>query len=397
MAPCAAACARSAASRAVTHWAVAAWTFPEGVTVDRLQIVAIAAAVALLAVSYLFRPPPAPPSATPTHREAAEAPQATASGATPTAPELPASESTGPAASEAKIVTLENDAVRIRVSNLGARLESVELLGYRATVARDSGPVELVTAELRAVRSSVSGSRSRCVRSRRPATRSSLQDRDRVELRAKSGGVVVTRHLELDDAGYGGRLSVSIRERERCDAGAEARSRALRTGAADHRPRSFPELQPASRRWTARFAVRPSRASVRLAFWRLSVGPPLPEPRIRRRWSGSGSTASTSCSRPCPQFRATARLSLARSVAIWANPQLGVARLEVPAGTGVERSYRLFLGPKVPEIVSAVDPRLETRSTPGGRWCDRSSTSSKPCSGGPMTTSSRTTAWRSSS
>jgi YidC/Oxa1 family membrane protein insertase len=38
---------------------------------------------------------------------------------------------------------------------------------------------------------------------------------------------------------------------------------------------------------------------------------------------------------------------------------LGAPSFEVPPGTGVARSYRLFFGPKIPEIVGAVDPRLE--------------------------------------
>jgi YidC/Oxa1 family membrane protein insertase len=44
---------------------------------------------------------------------------------------------------------------------------------------------------------------------------------------------------------------------------------------------------------------------------------------------------------------------------------LGSPSFEVPPGTGVERSYRLFFGPKVPEIVSAVDPRLESSINAG--------------------------------
>lgn len=44
---------------------------------------------------------------------------------------------------------------------------------------------------------------------------------------------------------------------------------------------------------------------------------------------------------------------------------LGAASFDVPPGTGVERSYRLFFGPKTPELVATVDPRLENSINAG--------------------------------
>src|SRR5262245_5176094 len=54
-----------------------------------------------------------------------------------------------PLAAAEKSVTLSNDAVEIRVSNLGARVNGVSLLKYKATVDPHSGPVELATSPTR--------------------------------------------------------------------------------------------------------------------------------------------------------------------------------------------------------------------------------------------------------
>jgi YidC/Oxa1 family membrane protein insertase len=48
--------------------------------------------------------------------------------------------------------------------------------------------------------------------------------------------------------------------------------------------------------------------------------------------------------------------------------QLKLAPVELPPGTSLERSYRLYLGPKIEEAVIAVDPKLATSIDAGWAW-----------------------------
>src|SRR5512139_1615747 len=176
---------------------------------DRIQIAAIALAVLLVAVPYFFHKAAPPPARAPVP-VAGERPEAppTAPAETPV-PAAPAAAPLAAAPSAAQIVTLENDAIRVRVSNLGARLESVELLQYRATVKPDSPPVQLVTVPARGAGFLFLGPEP--LRSlEAAATQVELVEPHRVRLRVESGGLVVTRTLEIDDAGYGATLSVAI-------------------------------------------------------------------------------------------------------------------------------------------------------------------------------------------
>ncbi|MEX2205409.1 MAG: membrane protein insertase YidC [Myxococcota bacterium] len=325
---------------------------------DRLQIVAIAAAIALLAVSYLFQPPPAPEPAVPAPQEATAEPPPAGAEPPPTQPELDAPETRLPRLTESKIVTLANDAIRVRVTNLGARLQSVELLQYKATVEPVSGPVELVTADARGALFVFLG----------PEPLRSLEatdyqiiasDAHSVELRDEKAGVSVTRRFEIDDAGYGGRMSVSIRN----DSGATLLPKLDFVLYGQERSVSAPDY----------FLNYSLVASVD------GVVEHVPVAGIGTAgfFGGLlGRAAPTGTSYPAPvewvgvdsqYFLLAAVSENARESTAFLGPlgrdlgqsALGAPSFEVPPGTGVERSYRLFFGPKVPEIVAAVDPRLE--------------------------------------
>jgi YidC/Oxa1 family membrane protein insertase len=328
------------------------------VTVDRLQIVAIAAAIALLAVSYLFQPPPAPEPVAPAKQEAAAEPPPTGTEPPPTQPELAISETRVPRMSESKIVTLANDAVRVRVTNLGARLQSIELLQYKATVEPGSGPVELVTADARGALFMFLG----------PEPLRSLEATDyqivssdarSLELRAEQAGLSVTRRLEIDDAGYGGRMNVSIRNESggtllpKLDVVMYGQERAV--SAPDHflnyglvaSVDGAVEHVPVAGIGTAGFLGG-------LLGRSAPTGTSYPAPV---EWVGVDSqyfliAAVSENPRESTAFLGPLGRDLGQSA-------LGAPSFEVPPGTGVERSYRLFFGPKVPEIVAAVDPRLE--------------------------------------
>ncbi len=325
---------------------------------DRLQIAAVAAAIALLAVSYLFQPPPAPEELAPVRPQAAAESPPTGSEPPPTPAELAIPETRIPRMSESKSVTLANDAVRVRVTNLGARVESVELLQYRATVEAGSGPVELVTADARGGLFIFLG----------PEPLRSLEATDyeiaasdsrSIELRAVKSGVTVTRRLELDDAGYGGRMTVSIQNDS--DAALLPKLDVVLYG--QERPVSAPdyflnyslvaavdgvvERAPVAGIGTAGFLGG-------LLGRSAPTGTSYPSPV---EWTGVDSqyflfAAVSETPRDSTAFLGPLGRDLGQAA-------LGAPSFEVPPGTGVERGYRLFFGPKVPEIVNAVDPRLE--------------------------------------
>lgn len=325
---------------------------------DRLQIAAIALAVTLMAASYLFTPP-APPAEETRPRPTVPAEQP------PPAPEPPGFESGEPEAAESaprarpsETVTLENDAVRIGVSNLGGRLDRVELLSYRATVDANSGPVELVTTEPRGALFIFLGPEP--LRSFEAAGYEIVSSGPRsVEMRVERDGISVTRRVEIDDAGYGGRATVSIRNQSSATLtpkldvvgyGQERSGEAL-----DHflNYRLVASVDGAVQRMpvagigTAGFLGGMLGRSA-------PTGTSYPAPVD---WVGVDSQYFLIAAIPESSRDSTAFLGpLGRDLG---QAALGSASFEVPPGTGVERSFRLYFGPKVPEVVGTVDPRLE--------------------------------------
>ncbi len=328
------------------------------VAVDRLQIAAIGFAIALLAVAYLFRPPPPPV-------EAPASPVAATSEAPPTLAEPPMTEATASPtallagqALEAEYVTLANDAVRVRVSSLGGRVDRVELLGFRATVAVDSGPVELVTTEQRGALFIFLGPEP--LRSLEGASYKITSSSSKsVEFEAERDGILVTRRIELDDAGYGGRATVSIRNQSA--ATVEPKLDVVLYG--QERPVVAPDY-----------------------FLNYSLVASVDGDVTRTPVAGIGTagflggllgrSAPTGTSYPAPVEWIGVESQYFLLAVVSENPRdstaflgplgrdlgqsaLGAASFGVPPGTGVERSYRLFFGPKMPETVSSVDPRLE--------------------------------------
>ncbi len=261
-------------------------------------------------------------------------------------------------------MTLENDAVRVGVSNLGGRLDSVELLEYRATVDLDSGPVELVTTQPRGALFIFLGPEP--LRSLEATRYEIVSSGPRaVELRTSKDGVSVTRRVELDDAGYGGRATVSIQNQSK----AVLVPKLDVVGYGQERPGGSPDY----------FMQYSLVASVDGEVERMAV-------------SGIGTagffggllgrSAPTGTSYPAPvdwvgvdsqYFLIAAIPESPRDSTAFLGPlgrdlgqsALGAASFEVPPGTGVERSFRLYFGPKVPEIVATVDPRLENSINAG--------------------------------
>jgi YidC/Oxa1 family membrane protein insertase len=185
-------------------------------------------------------------------------------------------------------------------------------------------------------------------------------DSKSVEFRASKGGLTVTRKLELDDAGYGGRMLVSIQN----ESGAPVQPKLDVVAYGQERPVEAPD----------HFLNYSLVASVDGAVERA----PIAGIGTAGFLGGLlGRSAPTGTSYPAPvewagidsqYFLLAAVSESARNTTAFLGPlgrdlgqsALGAASFEVPTGTGVERSYRLFFGPKVPEIVNTVDARLET-------------------------------------
>jgi YidC/Oxa1 family membrane protein insertase len=331
--------------------------------VDRVQIAAIAAAVALLVASFLFAPAP-PPAGVPAvePESSAELPATAPAGQGQAEPPVPVERALDEV--KAKIVTLENDAVRVSVSSLGGRLERVELLKYRATVERDSGPVELVTSEPRGALFIFLGPEP--LRSLEGSAYEIVSSGPRsIELRAERDGVSVTRRVELDDAGYGGRATVSIQNQS----SAAVRPKLDVVGYGQERRDGAPDFflnysvvasvdgevkrMPVAGIGTAGFLGG-------LLGRSAPTGTSYPAPV---EWVGVDSQYFLLAAIPDSPRESTAFLGpLGRDLG---QAALGAASFDVPPGTGVERSYRLFFGPKTPELVATVDPRLENSINAG--------------------------------
>ncbi|MFI5314279.1 MAG: membrane protein insertase YidC [Myxococcota bacterium] len=320
---------------------------------DRWQIAAIALAVGLLAASLLLRPTTPPGPAPEAMRPSSEAPRE--ESPTEFRATAPSAESAGPR--QEQLLTLANDAVELRVSDLGGRVETIDLLKYRATVAPDSGPVELVTVASRGAMFLFLGPEPLRSFEAVPCEITSRTP-TRVELRAVRDGITLTRRIELDDSGYGGRLTVSISN----------------AGAATVQPKLELVFYGQERAATApdHFPHYSLAASVDGSVKRLPVqgvgstgfvgsllgrGPPTgtayPAPA---EWAGIDSQYFLLAA--VPQNPRDASAYFGPLGADLGQAALALQPFDVPPGTGIERSYRLYFGPKIEANTSAVDPQL---------------------------------------
>ena len=342
---------------------------------DRLQIGAIALAIGLIVLSFMFGGGSSPPLGQPTPAPAA-APEAPGSPATPMEmiPATPLAASEPRDDVEGGILTrrqtrvLENDALRVVVSNVGGRLESVQLKDYNDRVGGGGGPVELVTDPSRGNLLVFLGD---------DPLLTGLQDLEHelirvtgheLELRVERQGLEVTRRISIDDAGYGGRLTVAIKNRS--ETAVQPRFQLVwygreRDSDAPDRFQNF-SLVASADGSIERRAVR-GIGSPGFFSGLTGGGPPTGEPV------------------PAPVFWAGVDSQYFLAAAIVENPRessgflgplgpnLGWAQVNYPAfyvppGTGVERTYRLYLGPKVRERVASVDPDLLPALSVGWAW-----------------------------
>jgi YidC/Oxa1 family membrane protein insertase len=262
---------------------------------------------------------------------------------------------------------IENDAVRLVVSSAGGRLESIQLKQFKAELARDSGPVELVTVFARGTGVLLLGDEPFRGLESEPHRWLSRNGRE-AHLKVERGVVSVERVVKLDDQGYGGWIRVVVRNH-----GSQAVS-------------TQPQLL-----WYG--AERSRRAPDRFQNYRLVA---LADGSLTRRpVAGLGTTGFFQTLfggspwegqiYPPPVEWVGLESQYFLLAAVAENPANGRAYLgplgrdegvsaltyppiEIPPGRQLERRYRVYFGPKLAPEVAAVDLRLDPALQVGWSW-----------------------------
>ena len=335
----------------------------------------------LLAVSFLFQPS-SPPEREPARAAPDREARTPVEGAERAAPreEMPPAPMTQPEARHRNVAAsgpealgegaraqIENDAVKVRVNSRGVRVESVVLKEFSDTKEEGSSLVELITWPERGALFAFLGDGA--LRELETEEYRLVESAERrLVYRAERDGVAVTRVVELDEAGYGGRL------RLRVENGGE---------------------RPIDSQTHLVFYAREPEAGAPSRFLNYSVLAQSEDDVERRgvsgigspgffsRLFGSGRPTSESYASPVEfggsdsqYFLLAATVEDAQNVSATSEPlggsrgrlALSHPRVELPPGTGLERNYRLYFGPKIVERVHEVDVRLDAALNVGWDW-----------------------------
>ena len=343
---------------------------------DRVQIAAIVVAAGLLLFWFTSLPTP-PPSGQPASAPAEQAERVPFDSRPPLPPaasravspsEMTHEDAASSIASEnpasSGATELENDVLRVEVSHLGARLRSIELYRYADRLARDAGFVELVTLPERGTLLAFLGDGPlRGLESREHrVVRSSARE---VELRIEAAGAVVTRTVTLDEKGYGARLRIRVE-----NTGAEPLDPTFQLAwYGQDRPADAPDrFQNYSLVVSTEGEVDRSPLGGGGSPFACGGASGVSEERVEApvEWGGIDSQYFLIAAIPENPRDATAYqgpIGRASGQTVLSYPPI-----RVPAGGYVERTYRLYLGPKVQEEVTAVDPRLTPAVRQGWMW-----------------------------
>jgi YidC/Oxa1 family membrane protein insertase len=262
---------------------------------------------------------------------------------------------------------LENDALRLVVSSVGGRLESVQLKKYPARLGEDAGSVELVTLESRGTGIVLLGDGP--FRGLEGLSHERVTSRPHeVKLGLDGDGFRIDRAVSIDDTGYGGWIRVSIQNLS---------GKTL-----------VPKLELT---WygAERASDAPDRlqnyALVALAGEDLERTPisGLGSPGLMRSLMGSGTWAGETYPPAVEWAGIESQYFLLAGVAESPadaraflgplGPDQGISSLvypgiEIPPGRKLERRYRVYFGPKLSETVAPVDVRLEPALRVGWAW-----------------------------
>jgi YidC/Oxa1 family membrane protein insertase len=337
---------------------------------DRIQIAAIGLALVAFALYYATMPAPRVRHDAPAEmaRQAQEAapqtgPSATPSGAVPSPGDAPVPVSQG----SRQIAELFNDAVRVRVSNAPLRVIGIELPGFPDRKGRGAEPMELVTNPDRGSLRILLGDEALAPLERAPWQIEQRGSRE-IELRTSEGQVEVAQRLELDADGYGAKLRLAIRNRS----AETVRPRPQLLFHGEDSPDSAPEhFMKLSLVWDRGGSV--GREPI------ASIG----SPGFFGGLFGGGGTGEKLIAGPVEMagvdsqyFMLAAASDNPRETQVLTQPLgahvgqllLQYGATELPPGTSIERTWRLYMGPKIPALVRAVDPRFEILTDVGWHW-----------------------------
>ena len=357
---------------------------------DRVQILLLAAGIGLLLFSWQFLgPPPAPPAPAPIElSEAERAHQAVERGLAPStqpiqpgqasgrngSPQPPATARAPRAVERSRVdltqgesIVLENDVLRLEMSSLGGRFRSIELLGFNDRAGLSPQPVQLVTdVELGTGVVFLGGG---TLAGLADVTHEIVShDETSVTFRTVSSGVEVLRVLELDAAGFGARMRVSVANGSEQPVHPQFRFVWYGQERSLEAPDHFLNYQLVLSQ-DGEFTRRPIAGIQSSGFFGSLFGGGAPSGEqlgVGVEWAGMES-----------QYFLLAAVSENPSATSgsWApiGPESGLSSMdspviEIPQGRQVEFSYRLYMGPKTPDLVSAVDERLRPAAYVGWGW-----------------------------
>jgi YidC/Oxa1 family membrane protein insertase len=329
---------------------------------DRIQITAIAVAVVLIAAWFYTMPSSPPPVPPPAPAELGEAPPPTASTQ---AAEIPSLDDTvrqsapaAPTRDEAIVTEIGNDDLRIEVSSLGGRLVAARLPRYDDRIGDHAEPVQLVSSPERGVLQVRFGSGELEGLAGAPYA-IAAQDQRSLVLRHERDGLELERVLSVEPEGYGARLSVKLENHS----GRSVRPEFQLLLYGVERPSESPAR---FQRYSLAGLSDGDVQRVQVAgigspgFWRGLMGRPP--------WKGDPLATPVDWVGLDSQYFLLAAVAEnpgeARGFLGPVGQDAGVAVLsypafEVPSGTRIERVYRLYLGPKIPDVLAATDPELD--------------------------------------
>ena len=338
---------------------------------DRIQIAAVALAIGMILLGIQLGGSATSQPAGPSRdgSKATEVVGAKQSADVPSTPGTAASPVVEPAVVRELVASeLENPSVRIGVSNENGMLSSVQLLAFPDRTGSQAGPVELVTTPDQGVLITSFGAARPALNDpglRWEVARSSARS---VLHRAQAGGVEVERELTLDERGYGGVLRVSVRNASNAPVSARV-DVAL---PARERPVGAPDALP-----NYNVSALVGGDLERLLVSGLEVGGFFSGPsRVKETfpstvdWVGLESQyfmLSVGADHP-RDFGATwESLGAQQGRVVLEYPGEGKS-VDLPPGERVERTYRLYFGPKVEAEAVAVDKRLAPSLHVGWQW-----------------------------
>jgi YidC/Oxa1 family membrane protein insertase len=265
------------------------------------------------------------------------------------------------------VTVLENDAVRVGVSSIGGRFTTIRLKLYEDRVGGSAGAVELVT--LPEAGTGLVLLQGEEVSGLEAAAHEPLREGPRkVRLVAERAGVRVERRIELDERGYGAwvRVKVDNRGPRPIEPGFELRWYGGER--APDAPDRFPSYSLVA---LAGGDVRrtPVSGLGRAGFFRSVFGGDVWPGELLAapvEWVGLDSQYFMSVAmaeNPMEAMAFVGPLGQDRGVASLRYPPFAV-----PPGREIERSYRIYLGPKVEEVAAAVSPRLADGLRTGWAW-----------------------------